>query len=235
MQARGKPGPQGGALILLPGRDPARRSGGGESYGLAQALAATHAGYAPQLFTIGRRSALFETAFGVVDRVSMPVPSRSMFACLQRPWFVRAVVDFLRRRPGPHVIHGFGGWADTAVASARALERAGVEAVAVTTLYAPQEHEALGKLADPIIRRDPLQRARHELELRFIRYVSAPVEGRALCAARVVVVNHESVRTLAERLRRRTAGSSASIRCPDRLPRPPRAGASAFATGTPRP
>jgi hypothetical protein len=183
VQARGKPGPQGGALILLPGRDPARRSGGGESYGLAQALAATHAGYAPQLFTIGRRSALFETAFGVVDRVSMPVPSRSMFACVQRPWFVRAVVDFLRGRPGPHVIHGFGGWADTAVASARALERAGVEAVAVTTLYAPQEHEALGKLADPIIRRDPLQRARHELELRFIRYVSAPVED-APCARR---------------------------------------------------
>jgi glycosyltransferase involved in cell wall biosynthesis len=186
-----------GELILILGRDPLRTSGGNESYVVAHAKAAIVAGYRPRVFSMAKRSSVIETDYGFLHRVASPAhPIRGITAILHRPWLARAIARYLDGRPGPHVIHGFGVWADSAVAASRILARRGVEALPVATVFVATEHEAAAKLTSAVVRRNPAWWALHRLELAWVRRVTVPNERRAFLASRQVAVNYENVERL---------------------------------------
>jgi glycosyltransferase involved in cell wall biosynthesis len=182
-------------LVLISGRDPIRTSGGSESYLMAHAGAAVLAGYHPHSFSITPRSEVRETDYGTLHRVFSPVrPPRSITSVLQRPWLVPAVCEYLRPLPGPHVVHAFGAWADIALAVCLRLEREGITAIPVATVFMAIEHETAAKLGSTVVHENVPWRLVHRLELRWVRLVTTPVERRAFHRMRVVVVNYESVR-----------------------------------------
>ena len=187
-----------GKLILLPGRDIFAKQGGSESYVTAHAKAAIMAGFEPHLFTVARHPAVLETDFGVIHRIGSPIPARMMGARLYRQSLVAAMTQFLGGEPGAHVLHGFGGWADAAVAGARRLRRRGITAVPVVTVWSTVEHEAWGKVRDPMVRTSLRPLARYLLEYAWVRCVAAPCEHRTYRASAAVVINYDSVRALLE-------------------------------------
>jgi glycosyltransferase involved in cell wall biosynthesis len=178
-------------LVLISGRDPLRTSGGSESYVTGHARAAILAGYEPHIFSITPRSQLLETEFGFLHRVASPVrPPRSITSILQRPFLVPAVTRFVRQLPGTRIVHGYGAWADTVVEVCR---RAGPSAVPVATVFMAIEHETTAKLTSTVVRESVPWRLLHQIELGWVRRVTAPVEGNAYHALRALIVNYESV------------------------------------------
>jgi glycosyltransferase involved in cell wall biosynthesis len=193
-------GTEPGRLVLVSGRDPLRTSGGSESAPVGVAKAAILAGYEPHVFSIAPRSAVLETDFGILHRVGSPVrPARSITAVLQRPWLVPAIVSFLERERGRHVIHCFGAWADPALRSTELLARRGVRTVPIATVFMAIEHETSAKLRSTVIRRSALWRPLHRLELQWVRRVTAPLEARAYRRMWTVVVNYDSVFEILQR------------------------------------
>ncbi len=189
-----------GRLVLISGRDPLRTSGGSESYVVAHARAAILAGYEPHIFTIAPRPAVLDTDFGVVHRVASPVrPPRSITSVLQRPFLVPRVTRFLAGEPGPHVIHAFGAWADTAVAASRRLRRHRIAAAPLATVFMAIEHETSAKLTDVVVRDSRWWWAVHRLELEWVRRVTVGVERRAFRASAAVIVNYQTVWSELER------------------------------------
>ena len=183
--------------MLIGGRDPFAHDGGSESYMRAHAHTARLAGYDPHLFALGRWRETLPTEFATLHRLRTPLrPVRSITSVLQRPFIVPAIVRHLRDQPGPHVLHAFGAWADTAVVASRMLARSGVEAIPIATAYVAIEHEATAKLGSSMVRDSiPLWLA-HRLELAWVRAVTVPVERRSYQACRTVLVNYETVRTM---------------------------------------
>ena len=117
----------------------------------------------------------------------------------QRPFIVRQIVRDLRGQPGPHVVHGFGAWSDSAVAASRALARVGVTAVPVGTAWTTGEHEGVAKLDSALVQHDRRLRLLQKLEYAWVRASLAGVERRAYRACRVVTVNYAAVGGLLER------------------------------------
>jgi glycosyltransferase involved in cell wall biosynthesis len=187
-----------GELVLIMGRDPLWQLGGGESYVTAHALAAKAAGHEPHVFGLGPAPGGTKVArFGTVHRCLSPIPVvRIITTRLQRRWLCRPVVEFLADRPGPHVIHAFATWADTAVAVSRALERRGVVAVPIATAWSTIEHESVAKRGSGVLRRHPLLWLMYLLEVVWVRAFAKHVERRAYRACRRVLVNYESVASL---------------------------------------
>jgi hypothetical protein len=182
-------------LVLISRRDPIRTSCGSESYLMAHARAAILAGYHPHSFSLTPRSEVRETDYGTLHRVFSPVrPPRSITSVLQRPWLVPAVCEYLRPLSGPHVIHAFGAWADTALEVSLRLGRDGVTAIPGATVFMAIEHETSAKLGSAVVRESLPWRLLHRLELAWVRLVTTRVEGRAFHHMRTVVVNYESVR-----------------------------------------
>jgi glycosyltransferase involved in cell wall biosynthesis len=186
-------------LILFSGRDALQASGGGESYAVAHGKAAILAGYEPHVFSIARRAGVLESDFGVVHRIGSRVHARTMLSVLFRRDLVDAVDRFLGPNPGPLILHGYGGWADAAVSGARHLHQRGVQAIPVATVFTTAEHEGRAKLEAQVIRHSPALRARHLLELAWIRAVTARIERDTYRACRAVIVNYQSVGSLLER------------------------------------
>jgi glycosyltransferase involved in cell wall biosynthesis len=186
--------------VLVSGRDPLHTSGGTESYAVGHARAAILAGYEPHIFSVACRSEVLETDFGFLHRVRSPVrPPRSIHSVLQRPWLVPAIVRFLRsRRPDPHVIHGYGAWADIALASARGLRTTGVRSIPIATAFVAIAEEAAAKLASRIVQAEQPWGALYRIELAWVRHITATIEGRAYRSLPVVLVNYESVRAQLE-------------------------------------
>lgn len=181
----------------MSGRNPLRRAGGHESFVIAHAATARWAGFDPHVVAVGSRNAQIAAPFGTLHVVATPVrPVRSHSAVFQRPWLVRAIVRAVGDSPGPHVIHGFGAWVDTAVAAARALERRGVPAVPIATAWVTVEHEASAKLASGVLEDSRRLALAHRLELATALAITRRVEARGYRACREVLVNYESVRAL---------------------------------------
>jgi glycosyltransferase involved in cell wall biosynthesis len=186
-----------GELVVIPGRDPLVHAGGTESYCVAHGHAARLAGYEPRVFPLGPDAGTIRTEFGDVHRVATPVRLvRSIVSTLHRPWLVRAVAAFLRDRPGPHVVHAYGAWADSAVAIARVLGREGVEVVPIATFFTTAEHENVVKLRSEIVRTSALRALYQAVEVAWVRGVTTRSEHRAVRACRLVAVNYDSVRVL---------------------------------------
>ena len=183
-----------GKLVYVSGRDPLRTSGGSESYAMGQARAAMLAGYEPHLFSLTPKSEVLQTDYGFLHRVRSPVrPPRSITSVLQRPWLVPAITRFLEGEPGPHIVHSFGAWADCGVTACRQLERKGVHAVPLATVFMVIAHETRSKLASTVVRESPVWKPLHRLELAWVRTVTAPIEARAYRRMPAVLVNYRSV------------------------------------------
>jgi glycosyltransferase involved in cell wall biosynthesis len=182
--------------VLVVGRDLTSRVGGGETYVMGHALACVAAGFEPHLVSVADRAATLRSELGVQHLLAAPLPRRSPAALLHRRRVVRAVRALLADHPGPHVVHGFGPWADAAVAASRALARTGMAAVPLASAWASLGHETAAGLDSALVRRTPRLALRQGAELAWVRLVAAPLEGRALRACAEVVVNYDSVAAL---------------------------------------
>ncbi len=96
------------------------------------------------------------------------------------------------------MIHGYGAWVDTVVASARTLQRRGIRAVPIATAFGPIEHETTAKLRSSVIRASALWNPLHRFELAWVRHLTVPIERRAYRSLSMIVVNYENARTLME-------------------------------------
>jgi glycosyltransferase involved in cell wall biosynthesis len=186
-----------GELVLIAGRDPTRHAGGAESYMIGQALAAQRAGYAPHVFTLGRRTETVQAGFGVVHRVATPArPILAYSAFLHRPWLLPALLEFLRGRPGSHVIHAHSGWAWIAAEASARLNAAGQPTRTVASFYATVDREESAKARGAVVRASARRRLTYGLLVAWVRAVSVPTERRGYLAADVIMVNYDTVRRL---------------------------------------
>jgi len=184
-----------GLLVLVSGRDPIEPVNSIGNYAVAHAQAARAAGFTPHIFSIADRSSTTETGFATLHRVASPVrPVRGITSILQRPWLARAITRFLAGRPGPHVIHGLGPWTDSAVAASRSLRRRGVRTVPIGTAYMTIVRQTAAKLDSSVVRGNLRLNAAHQVELLWVRAVTAGVERWCYRSVHTVVVNYESVR-----------------------------------------
>src|SRR4051794_36757443 len=180
-------------LVFVSGKDP-RRAGGHENYVRAHGLAAAACGFEPHVFSVSnsRRSQTVATEFGTLHLVAPPLGVTHPVVLQNRP-LTRAVVRFLRDRPGPHLIHGFAFWSRAAVAASRALERGGITAVPVASAYGTRRYE-IGSMQPALSEYYTLpQRLFYRGWFRWIKLVDDPLEGQGYARARAVVVNYESV------------------------------------------
>jgi glycosyltransferase involved in cell wall biosynthesis len=188
-----------GELVLVGRLDHLIASGGGESYMHAQALAAQVAGYRPTLVTASKQSGTLAGDFGTIVRVRTPVrPIRTTVAPFHSPWLTRSIVRFLEGRLGPHVIHGYGGWAGAALAASRKLRRKGVETTALATAFTTLAHEIEAKRLSPVVRAGLRTRVAADADTLWVRTLGSRYEGRAYRGCSTVVVNYDSVRRLLE-------------------------------------
>jgi glycosyltransferase involved in cell wall biosynthesis len=186
-----------GELVLLCGRDPLRFAGGSESYASSRALAARRCGLHPHLFAASGRTETLETPFGTVHRVLSPWRSTAAHAAAcHRRALVRAVVSFLRARPGPHLIQSYAGWSKLATDAAGKLNAEGVATATYCEFYSYVGHEQQGKLGSRLVRASRWRRLEYSLLLAWVRAVSIPTERAGYLRADRVAVNYENVRRL---------------------------------------
>ncbi len=183
-----------GQVVLVAGSDPTEDMSGHRTYVRAHALAATAAGFSPQVFYVGSSRGVEHTAFGTLHRVYSPVrPPHTLVAAAHRPFLARALTKYLSATPGPHLIHSFGAWAATGAATTRALARHGVEAVPVASVYTTLDHESEAKVAGLVREHGVRKTLGYRIDDLWVRLVAAPSERRGYSASRLVLVNYDSV------------------------------------------
>jgi glycosyltransferase involved in cell wall biosynthesis len=188
-----------GELVLIAGRDPTREAGGAESYMLGHARAARLAGLSPHVFALGPARATLALDWGVLHRVPTPMrPILATSAVLHRRWLVPELVRFLRGRPGPHVVHGHGGWSDLAADAALRLAAAGVPATAVGTFFTTAAHGESAKFRGALGHPTSRLQLSHAVQLAWVKTVGVPSERRGYRTCQFITLNYESVRTLLE-------------------------------------
>src|ERR1700683_2379258 len=130
------------APVVLVGLDPLRHTGGAGSYVVAHALAASAAGFSPQIFCAGSVSGSERAEFGTVHRVATPTRHYLLGPVNTRP-LARAIADYLVAcdQDPPHIVHGFGPWAATAVDATAELAKRGIAAVPVASAFTVAAHE----------------------------------------------------------------------------------------------
>jgi glycosyltransferase involved in cell wall biosynthesis len=190
-------------VIMVAGRDPRDGKGGHASYVLAHVLAAHRAGFEPRVFFPGATAAVAESEFGTVHQVRSvvfgPDPANGLWkqlVALTAPAVSAAVGRFLAGRPGPHLVHGFGTYAYVGVVTARRLVRAGLRAVALSSVYTPVEHEYASRARGIDPAHGLWMRARYRTELWWARWFVARCERLAHQRSQLVAVNYESSRRL---------------------------------------
>ncbi len=185
---------------MVAGRDPRDEiSGGHSSYVAAHALAARRAGFEPHLFCVGATDVEEESALGRIHRVrALARPYRQHLIALHAPLLSRAVVAAARRRPAPHLVHGFGVWGSAAVSAARRLRAAGEEAIALVSSYTTYAEEARSQVEGTGTTYGPRLGWRFAAGQLLKRLGTRPFEARAYRGADVVLCNYDSVRRLLE-------------------------------------
>jgi glycosyltransferase involved in cell wall biosynthesis len=227
-----------GELVFLAGKDPLIEIGGGHSvYVRAHARAAVRAGYHPHVFCAGWSTERLDTEFGTLHRVrslwplrqvpGMGSPSYLTLSPLHIRQLARAVAAFLRDRPVPHLVHGFGVWGSVAARVRRSLG-AGSGLRVVVSSYTTNAHESTGKLHGLVRQHGRGARWAIRAQHEWVTRVVDREEARAVEGADLVLVNYDSVRRLllerypiAARCRRIPyAPESAFASSPDPAPAP---------------
>jgi glycosyltransferase involved in cell wall biosynthesis len=182
---------------VIAGRDLTGHAGGAESYIGAIALCARSVGLEPHVFVTGRRSERVEVEFGTLHRVrSLASQPPAHSAVLHRPVVARAVVEFLRDRPGVHVIQSHAAWTNTACVAAARLRRAGAQVRVLASMYAAVAHEQGAKLDSELVRSKPHLLLKYRLLTDWVRIAAVPEERAGYLGADAVTVNYENVRRL---------------------------------------
>jgi len=203
--ARLRPSPR--EVVLIAGKDPLLEIGGGHStYVRAHARAAVRSGMDPHLFCVSDRPGVVETEFGTVHRVKSLVPMRfragmgsrsyNPLAVIHAPQLARAISRFLRHRPGPHVVHGFGPWAHAGLAVRERLGRHGGAAATIAGVYTTIRHESRAIVAGLGPWHGLGIKARALVKHLWMTRVIERLERRTLAETQLLLVNYESVRAL---------------------------------------
>jgi glycosyltransferase involved in cell wall biosynthesis len=196
------------SVILVAGRDLALLGGGHPNYVMAHALAASAAGFAPQVFCAARRSEVVRTEYGTLRRVRTPGHFGYRNEPLQRPLLARAIARHVERSQpaGPVVLHSFGHWAATGVRVAALLARRGIEAVTVASAYTTLAHENAAKVAALGRHHSAADQLRYRRDHLWVRAVAGRAELKGYERSTLVLVNYESVlRIVAEACHPRAA------------------------------
>ncbi|HEV7919448.1 MAG TPA: glycosyltransferase family 4 protein [Thermoanaerobaculia bacterium] len=174
-------------VVFLAGRDPFDEvSGGHSSYVRGYARAAMLAGFTPHIFCVGRSSETRETEIGVLHRVTSPYrPFRQMLAALHARPLAAALARFAAGRRGPLLVHSFGVWGIAALGLPGAI--------LIQSSYTTYREEALSHVRGAT---SPLVRLRFAALSWWVAAAVERWERRAYRAARVVLVNYESVARL---------------------------------------
>lgn len=190
-------------VILVAGRDPLDEvSGGHSAYVRSYARAALAAGFTPHLFCAGRTSRTWQTDLGTIHRVASPYrPFRQMLAALHARPLADAIADFgATRGSGSLLIHSFGVWGIVAARAAPRLRARGVEPLLIQSSYTTYRDEALAHVRGADAGAYPrLARMRFSALSWWVAAAVERWERQAYRAARLVLVNYESVARLVRR------------------------------------
>lgn len=194
------------AVIFIAGQDPIRGLSGHPSYVRTHARAATRAGFEPHIFCMSSPAGITETEYGVIHRVELPFPRRftqtsglgmriSMVG-FDTPRLASEIATFIRRHPGPHLIHGFGQWGYTAVMVGRKMRLEGVQVATINSVYGTYLHACEGKMAGLNQAHNLFQRLFFKGEWWWIKKVVNALEGQAYHDSQIVTHNYEAVAKL---------------------------------------
>lgn len=208
----------GKPVIFIAGQDPIRGRSGHPSYVRAHARAATHAGFEPHIFCMSSPAGIAETDYGVIHRIELPFPRRltqssgmgmriSMIG-FDTPRLAREIETFIRRHPGPHLIHGFGQWGYPGVIVGRKMRREGVKVATINSIYGTYLHACEGKMSGLSQAHSRLQHLFFKGEWWWIKNVVHELEAQAYRDSQVVTHNYEAV----ARLYRREFGDRPNVK-----------------------
>jgi len=194
---------------MVAGKDPILEFKGGHgTYVRAYARAACRAGYAPELFCMGRAGPPIESEYGRIHRVPTPFsawgrgepPSvRSRNAFYHVPLLCRAIHRFLRDETGPVLIHGFGVWSAAGARVAEARRRRGLPTRCVANCYTVYREEYRSKY-EGAVRGYGLWRAwPYRLAWHLCATIFAIHERDACLKPDRLLVNYDSVRRFLEK------------------------------------
>jgi glycosyltransferase involved in cell wall biosynthesis len=202
-----------GEIVLLAGKDPLAEIGGGHSaYVRVHARAALRAGLTPHLFCASDRTEIVEAEFGIVHRIQSAIPFRLEagmgssrylpLSIVHNRQIATEVARFLVGRRGPHLIHGFGVWAEAGLRVRAKLRRRSVPVVTIASAYTTNRHESRARLRGLIHGHGLWRTVKFGAEYLWIRTVVDRSERRALTQSDLVLINYESVRRLLPAWRR---------------------------------
>jgi glycosyltransferase involved in cell wall biosynthesis len=198
-------------VIFVVARNPNTPGGGYDPYVRAHARAAVMAGFEPHIFCRGSPPGVEKTDFGIVHQVALPFWRRflqtrakrlyySQFASLSQLWLkfdapklVDALESFVRVNPGPHLVHGIGGWAYVGVALQERLRQTDIKIVVISSFYGSDGHHCDGKFLGLNESHSLWQRIRVHAEQRWTRFAITPLERHAYSKARMIIVNYNCV------------------------------------------
>jgi glycosyltransferase involved in cell wall biosynthesis len=160
-------------------------------------MAAHRAGFTPRLVALHTKNEQIDVGYASVDRVrSFGRDYRSEYAVLYSRPYAPGIAKHLKDKPGPHLIHSFGGWAIPAAAATRKLRRQGVDVIHVTSCYEFLVPHTKSKLSNAVVRAHPLKYLRQRAVYDWVRLAEAPLEGKAMDDSDAVVVNYERLRRM---------------------------------------
>lgn len=197
-------------LIYVAGKDLLTEVGGHSAYVRAQALAATAAGYTPQIFCVGWESDIVDAPFGRVHRIRSPLamlnpegPGKGF----RNPWFVlhapllrKRIEAFLAGRTGVAIVHGFFVWGGVALELRRRQKNRNLRIVPVVNAYTTLEHEYRAKLDAVSPDHGMVAKAKARIEYHWMTVWGAKLERRVLEDSDLVLVNYDSVENLIQAL-----------------------------------
>jgi glycosyltransferase involved in cell wall biosynthesis len=188
----------GRPLVMIAGRDPTFGDGGHSSYVVAHALAATDAGFSPQVFCASDRSERVQMDFGTLRRVASPMHRGYRNERVHRPFLARGVASYVvgLDDPGPHILHSFGAWATIGVQAAEMLARRGVATIPIASAFTTLTHENRAKVQALAPQHGLGHRLRYHRDYLWVRAVAGPAELRGYRDSALVLVNYDSVRRL---------------------------------------
>lgn len=212
-------------------------TGGHGTYVRAHALAARAAGFAPQVFLASSRSRRYTAAVATMHEVPAPFPRHYRAAVLHRAALARAVTRYIAEldHDCPVVIHSFGPWAGAGVSASRALERRGIESVAIASAYSLLSYEARAKVRALRRHHSPRDQLHYRLRELWTQTFLSRAELRGYLGSRIVLANYESVCNLLREacdrdlpLRMLPYASPSAFERRDRNPAPPPAALAAL-------
>ncbi|MBK9708961.1 MAG: glycosyltransferase family 4 protein [Acidobacteria bacterium] len=184
-------------VVIIAGKDPENQTGGHSSFVRATARAAMALGYDPHIFCAAAKGGITETDYGMIHKVRSPLKSfRQITLPLNGPLITRHLINYLKDKPGPHLIHSINAWGYIGSAVKKNLKLRGIEVVHIVNSYDTMDHEARGKLQGLRLAHGIGKWISNYAQYFWIKIVVENYERRAFTEADALLVNYDSVRRL---------------------------------------